>query len=51
MSQDELIQINIKVMDFFYKLTDEDKKTFKKDFQDIDKIFEKIFNQLEKKGE
>jgi len=49
MTKDELIQINVKVMDFFYKLTDEDKKTFKKDFQDIDKIFEKIYNKIEER--
>ena len=46
MNRKELLQLNVQLMNFYYKLNDEDKKTFKKDYHDIDKIFEKMYNKF-----
>jgi len=46
MNKKELLQLNVQLMNFYYKLNDEDKKTFKKDYHDIDKIFEKMYNKF-----
>jgi len=42
----ELLQLNVQLMNFYYKLNDDDKKTFKNDYHKIDKLFEKLYNKI-----
>ena len=46
MTKKELLELTVNTSSLYYKLSDEDKKTFKKDFHNIDKIFEKMYNKL-----
>ena len=47
MTKKELLDLNVKTTSFYYNLSQEDKKRFKDDFLGIDKIFERIYNQLD----
>ena len=49
MNKKELLELTVKTSSLYFKLNDEDKKTFKKDFMNIDKIFEKIYNKIEER--
>ena len=51
MNKKELLELSVKTMSLYYKLNNDDKKTFKKDFQDIDKILEKIYNIVIERNE
>jgi hypothetical protein len=50
MNKKELLELSVKSISLYYKLNDEDKKTFKKDFDNIDKILEKIYNKITERG-
>ena len=47
MNKKEFLELNVKVTSFYHQLNQDDKKRFKDDFQNIDKIFEKIYFKLE----
>jgi len=49
MNKKELLELTVKTSALYFKLSDEDKKTFKKDFHNIDRIFEKIYNKIEER--
>ena len=42
----ELIQLTLLTSSLYLKLNNEDKKKYKKDFFNIDKIFEKLYDRI-----
>lgn len=51
MNKKELLDLEVKVTSFYYNLSQEDKKRFKDDFNNIDKIFEGIYFKLDAEEE
>ena len=51
MNKKELLDLEVKITSFYYSLSQEDKKTFKDDFDSIDKIFEGIYFKIDDEEE